>query len=66
MQRATQTAEERWLEKAVKEECTWENLPRRLHPVVCSKEEWHKRFNEIYVFTSTDIVYIIMINCLIL
>ncbi|XP_014502963.1 protein FAM91A1 [Vigna radiata var. radiata] len=46
MQRATQTAEERWLEKAVKEECTWENLPRRLHPVVSSKEEWHKRIIE--------------------
>ncbi|BAT80978.1 hypothetical protein LR48_Vigan07g046100 [Vigna angularis] len=46
MQRATQTAEERWLERAVKEECTWENLPKRLYPVVSSKEEWHKRIIE--------------------
>jgi len=46
MQRASLSAEERLLEKAVKEECAWENLPRRLHPVVPSKEEWHKRFCE--------------------
>jgi len=44
MQRAPVTAEEHLLEKAVKEECAWENLPRRLHPIVPSKEEWHKRF----------------------
>ncbi|KAH1062301.1 hypothetical protein AAZX31_02G253500 [Glycine max] len=43
MQRAPVTAEEHLLEKAVKEECAWENLPRRLHPIVPSKEEWHKR-----------------------
>ncbi|KAL9316131.1 hypothetical protein ACSQ67_017132 [Phaseolus vulgaris] len=46
MQRASLTAEERLFEKAVKEECAWENLPRRLHLVVSSKEEWHKRIIE--------------------
>ncbi|CAJ1971147.1 unnamed protein product [Sphenostylis stenocarpa] len=46
MQRALLTAEERLLEKAVKEECPWENLPRRLHSIVPSKEEWHKRIIE--------------------
>ncbi|XP_029126861.1 protein FAM91A1 isoform X2 [Cajanus cajan] len=46
MQRAPLTVEERLLEKAVKEECAWESLPRRLHPIVPSKEEWHKRIIE--------------------
>ncbi|KAL2316986.1 hypothetical protein Fmac_030862 [Flemingia macrophylla] len=46
MQRAPLTVEERLLEKAVKEECAWESLPRRLHPIVSSKEEWNKRITE--------------------
>jgi len=39
MQRAPATVEEQLLEKATKEECQWENLPRRLHQTVHSKEE---------------------------
>ncbi|TKY57021.1 FAM91A1 protein [Spatholobus suberectus] len=46
MQRAPVTVEERLLEKSIKEECAWKNLPRRLHSIVPSKEEWHKRIIE--------------------
>ncbi|RDX87627.1 Protein FAM91A1, partial [Mucuna pruriens] len=46
MQRAPVTVEERLLEKAIKEECAWESIPRRLQPIVPSKEEWHKRIIE--------------------
>ncbi|XP_027333582.1 protein FAM91A1-like [Abrus precatorius] len=46
MQRAPVTVEEQLLEKAIEEECAWENLPRRLQPIVPSKEEWHKRIIE--------------------
>ncbi|KAL5101673.1 hypothetical protein RYX36_006000 [Vicia faba] len=40
MQRAAVTVEELLLEKAIKDECEWENLPRRLQQTVPSKEEW--------------------------
>ncbi|MED6151447.1 hypothetical protein PIB30_082626 [Stylosanthes scabra] len=43
MRRAEVTVEELLVDKAVKEECTYENLPRRLQATVSSKEEWHKR-----------------------
>ncbi|MED6169573.1 hypothetical protein PIB30_022513 [Stylosanthes scabra] len=43
MRRTEVTVEELLVDKAVKEECTFENLPRRLQATVSSKEEWHKR-----------------------
>ncbi|KAI5433671.1 hypothetical protein KIW84_020802 [Lathyrus oleraceus] len=43
MQRAPVTVEELLLEKAIKDECQWENLPRRLQQTVPSKEEWISR-----------------------
>ncbi|KAK7276532.1 hypothetical protein RIF29_17673 [Crotalaria pallida] len=43
MLRAVVTVEEQLLEKAIKEECSWENIPRRLQQIVPTKEEWHKR-----------------------
>ncbi|PNY04544.1 FAM91A1-like protein [Trifolium pratense] len=46
MKRAPVTTEELLLEKAIKEECQWENLPRRLHPTVPTKEEWTARIIE--------------------
>lgn len=46
MQRASGTVEEQLLQKAIKEECTWENLPKRLQATLSSKEEWHRRIIE--------------------
>ncbi|OIW04144.1 hypothetical protein TanjilG_00704 [Lupinus angustifolius] len=46
MLRAVVTIEEQLLEKAIKEECAWESLPRRLQTTVPSKEEWHKRITQ--------------------
>ncbi|XP_061338227.1 uncharacterized protein LOC133285082 [Gastrolobium bilobum] len=46
MQRAPVTVEQKLLEKAIQEECPWENLPRRLQPIVSSKEEWNTRIIE--------------------
>nr|KYP38596.1 Protein FAM91A1 [Cajanus cajan] len=43
MQRAPVTVEEQLLQKAIKEECAWENLPKRLQATLSSKEEWHRR-----------------------
>ena len=43
MRRAEVTVEELLVDRAIKEECPWENLPRRLQVTVPSKEEWHKR-----------------------
>ncbi|KAL2319063.1 hypothetical protein Fmac_032939 [Flemingia macrophylla] len=46
MQRAPVTVEEQLLQKAIKDECTWENLPKRLQATLTSKEEWHRRIIE--------------------
>jgi hypothetical protein len=43
MKRAPVSTEELLLEKAIKEECQWENLPKRLLPTVPTKEEWTAR-----------------------
>ncbi|KAL2560733.1 hypothetical protein AAZV13_20G040500 [Glycine max] len=49
MQRAPVTVEEQLLQKAIKEECTWENLPKRIQATLSSKEEWHRRIIEICI-----------------
>lgn len=46
MQRAPATIEEQLILKAIKEECPWENLPKRLQATLNSKEEWHRRIIE--------------------
>ncbi|XP_042493363.1 protein FAM91A1-like [Macadamia integrifolia] len=43
MQHVPSTIEEQLLLKSIKEECPWENLPKRLQVTLSSKEEWHKR-----------------------
>ncbi|KAH1122271.1 hypothetical protein J1N35_005431 [Gossypium stocksii] len=45
MQHIPTTVEEQLFFKAVKEECPWENLPKRLQAIFNSKEEWHRREN---------------------
>ena len=47
MQRAPVTVEEQLLQKAIKEECTWENLPKRIQATLSSKEEWHRRLERV-------------------
>ncbi|EEF48559.1 conserved hypothetical protein [Ricinus communis] len=46
MQRVPVTIEEQLILKAIKEECPWENLPKRLQATLTSKEEWHRRIVE--------------------
>ncbi|KAK9930408.1 hypothetical protein M0R45_027446 [Rubus argutus] len=46
MQHASATIEEQLLLKAIKEECPWESLPKRLQATLSSKEEWHRRVVE--------------------
>ncbi|KAK8291065.1 hypothetical protein V6Z12_D06G038400 [Gossypium hirsutum] len=46
MQHIPTTVEEQLFFKAVKEECPWENLPKRLQAIFNSKEEWHRRIIE--------------------
>ncbi|KAG7943462.1 hypothetical protein I3843_15G040700 [Carya illinoinensis] len=46
MQHAPATIEEQLILKAIKEECPWESLPKRLQATLSSKEEWHRRIIE--------------------
>ncbi|XP_023645754.1 protein FAM91A1 isoform X1 [Capsella rubella] len=43
MQHTPVTIEDQLISKAVREECQWENLPKRLQSILGSKDEWHKR-----------------------
>lgn len=43
MQHLPNTVEDQLLLKSIKEECPWENLPKRLQATLASKEEWHRR-----------------------
>nr|GMD52348.1 protein FAM91A1-like isoform X1 [Ipomoea batatas]GME15826.1 protein FAM91A1-like isoform X1 [Ipomoea batatas] len=43
MHHAPTTLEDQLILKAIKEECPWENLPKRLQATLNSTEEWHKR-----------------------
>ncbi|KAL3504790.1 hypothetical protein ACH5RR_034631 [Cinchona calisaya] len=43
MQRIPATIEEQLIIKAIKEECAWDNLPKRLQATLNSREEWHRR-----------------------
>lgn len=42
------TIEDQLISKAVREECPWENLPKRLQSILGSKEEWHRRLLVLY------------------
>ncbi|KAK6938123.1 FAM91, N-terminal domain [Dillenia turbinata] len=46
MQRAPATIEEQLILKAIREECPWESLPKRLQAALTSREEWHRRVIE--------------------
>eukprot|EP00249_Psilotum_nudum_P019721 c27386_g1_i1 orf=411-3452(-) len=45
MQRIT-SVEEQMIIKAIREETTWENLPKRLKVFLSSKEEWHRKVKD--------------------
>lgn len=40
------TVEEQLILKAIKEECPWENLPKRLQSTLNSKDDWHRKIIE--------------------
>ncbi|GMH22563.1 hypothetical protein Nepgr_024406 [Nepenthes gracilis] len=46
MQHMPVTIEEQLILKAIKEECSWESLPKRIQSTVSSKDEWHRRVIE--------------------
>ncbi|KAL5704105.1 hypothetical protein ACHQM5_022578 [Ranunculus cassubicifolius] len=43
MQHIPSTIEEQLLLKAIREECSWDNLPKRLQATFSSRDEWHRR-----------------------
>ncbi|XP_028757921.1 protein FAM91A1 [Neltuma alba] len=43
MQQVTMTVDEQLIEKAIREECPWESLPKRVQAIHSTKEEWHNR-----------------------
>uniref|UniRef100_A0A2C9WE27 FAM91 N-terminal domain-containing protein n=1 Tax=Manihot esculenta TaxID=3983 RepID=A0A2C9WE27_MANES len=49
MQRIPVTVEEQLILKSIKEECPWENLPKRLQSTITSREEWHRRIVELCI-----------------
>ncbi|XP_052189288.1 uncharacterized protein LOC127799358 [Diospyros lotus] len=46
MQHAPATVEDQLMLKAIREECPWESLPKRLQATLGSKDEWHRRIIE--------------------
>ncbi|GAV83251.1 hypothetical protein CFOL_v3_26699 [Cephalotus follicularis] len=46
MQHVPATLEEQLILKAIREECPWESLPKRLQATLASKDEWHRRVVE--------------------
>jgi hypothetical protein len=58
MQRAPVTVEEQLLQKAIKEECPWENLPKRIQATLSSKEEWHRRLVSHHVVLFCNLFFI--------
>lgn len=46
MIRTPATVEDQLVLRAIKEECLWENLPKRLQSTMGTKEEWHRRIIE--------------------
>jgi hypothetical protein len=36
--------EEQMVVKAIREECPWESLPKRLQSTLQTKDEWHRRY----------------------
>ncbi|XAR62130.1 hypothetical protein NMG60_11016761 [Bertholletia excelsa] len=46
MQRPSATVEDQLMLKAIREECPWDSLPKRLQSTLGSKEEWHRRIVE--------------------
>lgn len=40
------TIEDQLILRAIKEECAWEGLPKRLQSTLSSKDEWHRRITE--------------------
>ncbi|XP_024969525.1 protein FAM91A1-like isoform X1 [Cynara cardunculus var. scolymus] len=40
------TIEDQLILRAIKEECSWESLPKRLQSTLNSKDEWHRRITE--------------------
>ena len=36
--------EEQMVVKAIREECPWESLPKRLQSTLHTKDEWHRRY----------------------
>jgi hypothetical protein len=38
------TVEEQMVVKAIREECPWESLPKRLQSTLQTKDEWHRRY----------------------
>ncbi|KAJ4762820.1 FAM91 carboxy-terminus protein [Rhynchospora pubera] len=43
MQRVAGSVEEQLIVKSIREECLWDNLPKRLQVTLATKEEWHRR-----------------------
>lgn len=52
------TIEDQLISKAVREECQWENLPKRLQSILGSKEEWHRRVVDHCIKKKTPVEYV--------
>ncbi|KAI9109001.1 hypothetical protein K1719_019956 [Acacia pycnantha] len=45
MQQVTMTVDEQLIQKAIREDCPWESLPKRIQAIHSTKEEWHNRLD---------------------
>ncbi|KAH0462693.1 hypothetical protein IEQ34_010268 [Dendrobium chrysotoxum] len=72
MQRVHATIEEQLILKSIKDECPWENLPKRLLATISTKEEWHRSIVDellcvAYLLSEAFIIFLIRViieNCI--
>jgi hypothetical protein len=48
------TVEEQMMVKAIREESSWEALPKRIQAAVVTKEDWHRRYNRLIPLLVLD------------
>jgi hypothetical protein len=53
-QQMAATVEEQMMVKAIREESSWEVLPKRIQAALVSKEEWHRRYVNVSERSNPD------------
>lgn len=57
------SVEEQLIVKSIREECPWDNLPKRLQVTLSTKEEWHRRYSSSFFSSSSYHFSLILLQC---